>query len=171
MKKWGVIKPDEWSGSTQFSITKRLGRELRGYAYGYKTPQVFCFDATYLLLVQFRAENREHIKNSSCPVDCMVVPRLSTKPDRCTIRQAFYRAATQGLRCYLAKLAPPVTIGGYPRRFQYFSGRPVWESAQGMLDTHPQNFSRVRSGSLCMEVGPWRSARLGYDILEGCVII
>jgi hypothetical protein len=112
------------------------------YAYRYGNPLIFCYDGHCLLILQFQAESRDDIKKASCPIDVMAVPRSSLEEDRCTVRDAIYRVTTQGIRRCLGLSADPLVVGGYPRGFVYYSGRPYFITAQGRHFAHPLGYQR-----------------------------
>jgi hypothetical protein len=110
------------------------------YAHKHGSPLVFCYDAKFLLLIQFQARTVNDIKSTDCSIDLMLVPRHSL--GGCTIRDAFYRFATQGIRRRLGLEADALLIQGYPRSFEYYSGRPYWTTAQGRQWNHPLGYQR-----------------------------
>ncbi|KAK4152614.1 hypothetical protein C8A00DRAFT_16102 [Chaetomidium leptoderma] len=119
----------------------KLSQELRGYADKYQCPHVFCFDGKTLVLLQFRANRLEDIREEHCPVDCWVFPRdSSTIP----LRYALYMLLVQGFRRFQGAYAQPLTVGGLaPQSRQFFDGLPVWTSADGdpVLE-HPGGYQR-----------------------------
>jgi hypothetical protein len=44
---------------------------------------------------------------------------------------ALYRLVSQGVQRCAGQFAPPLSINGYPRHHQYFSGRPMWQTQIG----------------------------------------
>jgi hypothetical protein len=72
----------------------------------------------------------------------MVVPRSSDEEGRCTIRYALYRLIIQGIRRCLGGCAPLLNLSGYPRSFEYFSGRPMWSIQGGFVWNHPLGINR-----------------------------
>ncbi|KAF5564823.1 hypothetical protein FPHYL_4522 [Fusarium phyllophilum] len=73
--KRNLIDPQQWqSGSITRSGQRSLSQELRGYASKYQCPQVFCFDGSRLILLQFRAYRIDDIMSDTCPIDCWVIP-------------------------------------------------------------------------------------------------
>lgn len=95
------------------------------YAYKYSCPQVFCFDNSYLLLLQFRAQTVSDIKDPDCKVDCWVLPRENLEGT--PLRYALYRLLAQGFRRCQGLHAMDVSINGVrPYMRHFFSGMPVW---------------------------------------------
>ncbi|KAK4642585.1 hypothetical protein QC761_0086040 [Podospora bellae-mahoneyi] len=172
MKQPFVIKELEWTtGQAPSTLTQRLQREMRGYAYHYRCPQVFVFDSVHLLVVQFRARDREDIKSPGCPVDCCVIPRHPKYQDQCTIQYALYRLAWRGWMRLSATLANggslPVSIGGINRVYEKWSGRPMWEVALGAYEFGQPNgyrrqFIRDQTGGFWVWVDNDRNI-LTYD--------
>ncbi|KAK4203786.1 hypothetical protein QBC40DRAFT_166515 [Triangularia verruculosa] len=159
LKQPAVIIPEEWTTNRNPSTTtQRLQREMRGYAYHYQCPQVFVFDSVHLLLLQFRAQNRDQIRNEACHVDCCVIPRYYISEDQCTIQYALYRLAWRGWARLSATLAGQnstrmplaVALDGIPRAYEWWSGTPLWETAHGRYEfVHPNGWKRqfVRQGT------------------------
>ncbi|KAF5022085.1 hypothetical protein F66182_5860 [Fusarium sp. NRRL 66182] len=82
--KRNLIAPEVWQGADlSRSGQSKLSQELRGYAHKYECPQVFCFDGKTLVLLQFRADKADDIKEENCPIDCWVIP---VKGSSCSIR-------------------------------------------------------------------------------------
>lgn len=98
------------------------------------------FDGKYLLVLVFLAEDgRNQIMNANCRVHCLIFPL-----DSSVLLYAFFRLATMGLRRCQAASAPPVAIGGYTRRFQWWSGNPMWVDVNdGKHANHPGGFTRA----------------------------
>ncbi|RSL99753.1 hypothetical protein CEP52_009560 [Fusarium oligoseptatum] len=119
----------------------KLSQELRGYACKYECPQVFCFDGSTLLILQFRALRAKDLEDERCWVDCWVLPRATSS---CTLRYALYRLLAQGWRRYQAEFSTPsFTIGGLtPCSREFFTGRPIWEGEGGCFPTHPGGYQR-----------------------------
>lgn len=138
LKQHGVIEPDEWNGGKEKSnMTQRLGKEIRGYAYLYDCPQVFVYDSVHLLMVQFHAKNKEGIRSVNCTIDVCCVPRSSADPNMCTARYGLYRLVWRGWIRLIATKAenPAVSLGGFTREFEYWSGRPFWRDE---VDRHKE---------------------------------
>ncbi|QDS77975.1 hypothetical protein FKW77_001927 [Venturia effusa] len=132
LKNRGIIRRARWYGVQAAAGTEaRLGKELRGYATKYRTPQMYCYDGSNLLIVQFRAQTEADIQDEACPIDCMVIPRSSEVDDHCSMRMALYRLVSQGIRRCLALYAPQLAIGACRREWEYFSGCPYWRSNVG----------------------------------------
>ncbi|RSL61279.1 hypothetical protein CEP54_006328 [Fusarium duplospermum] len=119
----------------------KLSRELRGYACKYECPQVFCFDGSTLLILQFRALRAKDLEDERCWVDCWVLPRATSS---CTLRYALYRLLAQGWRRYQAEFSTPsFTVGGLtPCSREFFTGRPIWEGEGGSFPAHPGGYRR-----------------------------
>ena len=113
------------------------------YAYHYSCPQTFCYDGINLLILRFRARSRDDIKQ--CPVDCWVVPSVSTDTTS-SIRYAFYRLLSEGFHRAISHSLghPMVTIGQYQRYFEWFSGKPCWVDNNGnVYEIPPAGYTRV----------------------------
>lgn len=114
-KKPSAIEYDEWLGRyIPTPLTVALQKDIRGYvikssfslqsgayqqkryAYHYDCPQVFIYDSIYLVIVQFKALNREEIKHPQCSIDCWVIPRQLLKRHQCTIQYGLYQLAWRG---------------------------------------------------------------------------
>ncbi|KAL2255464.1 hypothetical protein VTK26DRAFT_3346 [Humicola hyalothermophila] len=124
------------------SAQKELSQELRGYADKYQCPpQVFCFDGSALLLLQFRAINAEDIREPDCAVDCWVLPRASSN---IPLRYALYVLLAQGFRRYQgACAAQALSVGGLTPRFRlFYNGLPVWRAEDRNLLEHPGGYQR-----------------------------
>ncbi|KAL2693749.1 hypothetical protein Neosp_000312 [[Neocosmospora] mangrovei] len=119
----------------------KLSQELRGYVCKYECPQVFCFDGSTLLILQFRALRAEDLEDERCWVDCWVLPRATSS---CTLRYALYRLLAQGWRRYQAEFSTPsFTVGGLtPCSREFFTGRPIWEGEEGSFPSHPGGYRR-----------------------------
>ena len=105
---------------------------------------MFCFDGATLLLLQFRANTLEDIKDARCPIDCWVFPASSSKVP---LRYALYRLLVQGFRRFQGLCALPISIGGLaPIGRQLFDGLPVWRSevdgAEVAVFDHPGGYQR-----------------------------
>ncbi|KAL8296459.1 hypothetical protein RB597_005850 [Gaeumannomyces tritici] len=135
--KRNLIDPEEWMAGSLTS-SKNLSKELRGYAYKYKCPQIFCFDGEVLLLLQFRAGNVEEIKSKHCPVDCWVIPRQSA-PGSCTMREGLHRLLVQGFRRVQSLAAVPnLLVNGHaPQYREFYLGRPVFAHNGALSYEHP----------------------------------
>ncbi len=86
-----------------------------------------------LLVIRFRANARDEIRNANCPVDCWMIPISCNKlpnpgaqegPNnrRVTLLYVFYLVTREGLARARANTAPQVSLGGYQRDFRYFDG-------------------------------------------------
>ncbi|KAM0436743.1 hypothetical protein ACHAPT_002454 [Fusarium lateritium] len=119
----------------------KLSQELRGYACKYECPQVFCFDGSTLLVLQFRAQRVQDLQDDRCSVDCWVLPRATSS---CTLRYALYRLLAQGWRRYQAEFAGPTfTVGGLaPRSREFFTGQPIWGVEGDAFRAHPGGYQR-----------------------------
>lgn len=115
---------------------------------------MFVYDSVCLLLIQFRAKDREAIKSESCQIDTWLVPRhrhLNNNPNagsNATMRQAFYNLIHRGWIRQIGQLSQrqPVSIGGFTREFEYWSGRPVWRNSANLREkhyNHPQGYHRL----------------------------
>ncbi|KAL2015109.1 hypothetical protein VTK56DRAFT_6309 [Thermocarpiscus australiensis] len=158
LKQPYVIIPEEWSEKPPGDITRRLQRQMRGYAHRYKCPQVFVFDSVHLLILQFRAASRDEIKSQECDVDCCIIPREELFPGlQCTIQYALYRLAWRGWMRLSATLAGQnsarkpldVAVDGIPRVYEWWSGRPAWRVAGRYQFGHPNGWKRqfIRDGT------------------------
>ncbi|TID15114.1 hypothetical protein E6O75_ATG08367 [Venturia nashicola] len=135
LKNRNLIRRARWAGEERpGDIERRLGQELRGYGAKYKTPQMYCYDGSYLLIVQFRAATAADILDANYPINYIVIPRSSEIEGHCSIRKAKYRLLAHRVRRCLGLIAPPLTIGAYRREFQYFSGLPYWRSHAGIFE-------------------------------------
>lgn len=145
LKKPGVIQPAQWRGAPRSAGTRRLGREIRGYAYMYNTPLVYIYDGRCFLIVVFKGSGREKIKAADCPVECVVLPRRSDDELHCTIRYALYRLVWRGWMRQAQTHGLPVQYGNYRREYQWWSGRPVWINLQNgeRVYGHPAGLTRV----------------------------
>ncbi|KAL1861753.1 hypothetical protein VTK73DRAFT_6929 [Phialemonium thermophilum] len=150
--KRNLISAKEWQGgdiSTR-GPQKKLSQELRGYAFKYQCPQVFCFDGQTLLILQFRASKLSMITDEDCPVDCWVLPRTTSY---CTLRYGLYRLLCQGWRrCQGMSAAGQLHVGGLQEHSrEFFSGRPVWKVDGVRTVSHPGGYQRsvdAATGSL-----------------------
>ncbi|KAL2754542.1 hypothetical protein ACRALDRAFT_1063345 [Sodiomyces alcalophilus JCM 7366] len=117
-------------------ICKRLGKEMRGYAFKYDCPQVFVFDSRYLLIFQFRAKEGDKIQSADCEVDTWLIPRSRRDGDQSSMRWAFYNMVWRGWMRLVGQLsaAIPVQLGSYRREIEYWSGRPVWRNVHDRRD-------------------------------------
>ncbi|KEZ42855.1 hypothetical protein SAPIO_CDS5283 [Scedosporium apiospermum] len=125
--KRNLIRNRQWQdGNLESSAQKSLSRELRGYAYKYSCPQIFCFDGEYLVLLQFRAMSVNDIKSQDCKVDCWVIPRVND--GGVTLRYALYRFLVQGFRRFQGMIAYPVRLRDIPPyKREWYNGRPLWK--------------------------------------------
>jgi hypothetical protein len=96
------------------------------YAWQYNCPQVFCYDGAQMLIVRFRANNRDDIK--TCNGDLFVISNIAGA-DGIPIRYALYRLMVDGLRRLMAATALAVMIPPYTRHFDWFNGEPYWTAA------------------------------------------
>ncbi|KAL4925818.1 uncharacterized protein BDV17DRAFT_294089 [Aspergillus undulatus] len=173
MKRPGVIVPHEWLGPEHGGRipgrnTRALQLQLRGYAYQYKCPQVFLYDSVHLLILQFRARTREDIRSRDCIIDCWIIPRAE---EYCTFQYALYRLAWRGWVRLSAtldggnrdeRLELEVTIDRMDRRYEYWSGRPIWEVTPGRYEyVHPNGWQRQWMQNQQQNNGYWFWARPG----------
>lgn len=95
--KRNLIRSSIWQTGTVSvrSSQTKLSQELRGYAYKYACPQIYCFDGPTLLLLQFRATTRDQMLDPECPVDCWVLPLENTMA---SFREGLYMLLNQGFR-------------------------------------------------------------------------
>ncbi|EWZ77924.1 hypothetical protein FOXG_21397 [Fusarium oxysporum f. sp. lycopersici 4287] len=147
--KRNLLDPNEWgSGSINKGGQRKLSQELRGYASKYKCPQVFCFDGSNLVLLQFRAHRVEGIKNEDCEIDSWMIP---VKNSSCSLRYALYRLLAQGWRRCQGEVAAVTgfTVGGLaPCSREYYTGVPIWKAANGQRQkSHPLGYQRTVDGS------------------------
>ncbi|KAM7210611.1 hypothetical protein V8F06_014001, partial [Rhypophila decipiens] len=91
-----LVSRREWQSGKLMPSQQGFSRELRGYAYLYRCPQVFCFDNSTFLMLQFRAAKLDAIRDPDCTVDCWVFP--GKNPNGIPLRFAFYRLLVQGFR-------------------------------------------------------------------------
>jgi hypothetical protein len=95
------------------------------------------------LIVQFKARDKEEIKDRRCIIDCCILPRASVDPHACTARYGLYRLIWRGWM-RMAGIGDPVSLGGLDREFRYWSGTPCWSvpgSQQKFLE-HPDAYQR-----------------------------
>ncbi|KAH6622675.1 hypothetical protein F5144DRAFT_336230 [Chaetomium tenue] len=144
--KRNLLRNDWWQKGDLGSAPgqAKLSKELRGYADKSQCPQVFCFDGATLLLLQFRANRPEDIKDARRPVDCWALPTSSSKAP---LRYALYRLLVQGFRRFQGMCAMPISVGGLtPLGRQFFNGLPVWKSevdgAEVAVVDHPGGYQR-----------------------------
>lgn len=148
LKPWGVIQKDEWSGAkTMGTVTKRLGQEMRGYAYKYDCPQVFVYDSRHLLIFQFHATTREDIRSQDCLIDTWVIPRSSQSHGvNITMREALDTLLRCGWMRVVGQLSrrSNIQIGEWMQEFEYWSGRPRWRhcSLNSIRLSHPDGYRR-----------------------------
>ncbi|KAK4096894.1 hypothetical protein N658DRAFT_501069 [Parathielavia hyrcaniae] len=158
LKQPFVIIPSEWTPSQRGwvdnpgDMTKRLQREMRGYAHRYKCPQVFVFDSVHLVILQFRAASKDQIQDQDCHVDICIIPREKLFQEQCTIQYALYRLAWRGWMRLSATSATQegskrktvtVAVDGIPRAYEWWSGKPFWEVAPGRYQFgHPNGWKR-----------------------------
>ena len=107
-----------------------------------------------LLVIRFRANARDEIRNANCPVDCWMIPISCNKlPNpgaqeglnnrRVTLLYVFYLIFREGLGRARASTAPQVSLGGYQRDFRYFDGKPIWTApGQPPVWDHPIGYER-----------------------------
>ncbi|GAB1320242.1 hypothetical protein MFIFM68171_10452 [Madurella fahalii] len=145
--KRNTINAREWQMGTLKSVTQqRLGQELRGYADKYECPQIFCFDGSTLLMLQFRADYKSKIKDAKCEVDCWVIPRENE--GGCTLRYCLYRLLVQGFRKCQGLRSYEVCLGGLRPSFrQFYSGRLVWNTDGRDSGYHPPGYATVMDNS------------------------
>ncbi|KAK5999104.1 hypothetical protein PT974_01493 [Cladobotryum mycophilum] len=158
--KQNVIDVGEWLVGSLFTYRQRqLSRELREYAYAYDCPQVFCFDGKSFLMLQFRVDSPEFIKDPDCPVDCWVFPRDNV--GGCAIRYAFYRLMAQGLRRYQSFWPLLRYLADVPIHSRvFFNGQPIWRVGRYITQENPDGYVRQvdrNTGSFYWKyVGPWQ---------------
>ncbi|ROT34609.1 hypothetical protein SODALDRAFT_346870 [Sodiomyces alkalinus F11] len=119
------------AGEEMRDISKRLGKEIRGYAFKYDCPQ-----------------ERDKIKSADYEVDTWLIPRSRRDGDQSTMRWAFYNMVWRGWMRLVGQLsaAIPVQLGSYRREFEYWSGRPVWRNVHDRRDkrySHPDGYQRI----------------------------
>lgn len=122
-----------------------------------RCPQVFLFDSLTLVIVQFRASQLDDILDPYCHIDCCVIPRAAGHfPDQCTMQYALYRLAWRGLvrlcatldyaedkQGELVRAQTSLTINGYKREYDYFTGSPYWLDLHGArYKHHPHGYER-----------------------------
>jgi hypothetical protein len=112
------------------------------YAFHYKCPQVFCYDGLKLLILRFKAKDRNDIK--TCKPDVFVIPNIAT--DGPPIRYALYRLITDGLHRVMAQNPLDVIIGVYERKFDWYNGRPYWMAGGLRYDTIPGVTRQISQG-------------------------
>ncbi|OAL56124.1 hypothetical protein IQ07DRAFT_583517 [Pyrenochaeta sp. DS3sAY3a] len=122
LKAPGTID-SSWGSPPLSSGATRLARELCGYAYHCRCPQVFCYDGVTLLVLRFNARNREDIKG--CIADAFLIPNVIYQGS-IALRYALYRLIAEGVRRELAAAAPQVHDGAYVRYFAWYNGRHYW---------------------------------------------
>ena len=77
------------------------------------------------------------LEEEDCPVDCWVLPRLTSTA---TFREALYRLLVQGFRRCQGLHAPSeLTLAGLKSYREFFSGRPIWRANGGAWERelHP----------------------------------
>ncbi|PZD28772.1 hypothetical protein A1F97_10500, partial [Pyrenophora tritici-repentis] len=156
----GIID-SEWSPAGQTTKSRNLSRELRGYAYHYKCPQVFCYDGVRMLIVRLRANDREDIKR--CNGDMFVIPIIAG-PGGIPIRYALYRLMVDGLHRIMAATAPPVMILPYTRRFYWFSGECYWVDGS---NTKYSSVPGVVRMPIQQQTGKWQWAWMNQSVFAG----
>lgn len=124
----------------------------------YNCPQVFVFDSQSLVIVQFRARSREHIKSQSCRIDCCVIPRETNRNivNQCTMQYALYRLAWRGWVRLCATLdterlstgeriraSTELVIGRKTREPKWWSGEPEWLDEHGRPCPGPRGYART----------------------------
>ncbi|KAG4254570.1 hypothetical protein FPRO03_06910 [Fusarium proliferatum] len=139
--KRNLLEEDWQDGTIVSASQKRLSQELRGYAYKYRYPQVFCFDGSLLILLQFRAYRLESLKDEACPVDCWTIP---IEGSSCSLRYGLYRLLAQGWRRCQGEFAVPFTVGGFvPCSREFYTGLPIWEIDGRRQRSHPAGYQRA----------------------------
>ncbi|KAI8683105.1 hypothetical protein NCS56_00434400 [Fusarium sp. Ph1] len=94
-----------------------------------------------LLILQFRAQTANEIRDENCEVGCWILP-LNTSI--CTFRYALYRLMVQGLRRCQVGTPGPLTVGGLTETHRkFFSVQPIWSLNGNPSYTHPGGYSRV----------------------------
>ncbi|OAA64474.1 hypothetical protein SPI_03121 [Niveomyces insectorum RCEF 264] len=138
--KRNLIRGPQWQAGSLDSSQRALSRELRGYAYLYECPQVFCFDHATLLLLQFRAGTVEQLKQN-CEVDCWVFPRENLNGT--SLRYALYRLLAQGFRrCQGLHRVSPVFDGQLADGVVLYSGMPYWRIGNNFT-VAPAGYTRM----------------------------
>ncbi|KAF5252257.1 hypothetical protein FANTH_2813 [Fusarium anthophilum] len=139
--KRNLLEEDWQDGTIVSASQKKLSQELRGYAYKYRCPQVFCFDGSLLILLQFRAYRLESLKDEACPVDCWTIP---IEGSSCSLWYGLYRLLAQGWRRCQGEFASPFTVGGFvPCSREFYTGLPIWEINGGRQNSHPTGYQRA----------------------------
>ncbi|KKK18880.1 hypothetical protein P175DRAFT_0125885 [Aspergillus ochraceoroseus IBT 24754] len=152
MKKPRSLIIAEWVGEARpGAVTQLLMKEIRAYAHLYQCPQAFYYDSKYLLLIQFRALSADEIRSENCLIDICAIPRESLHQLQCTMQYGLYRltwrgwvrlSATQSSTNHQDRLvASRVNLRsshGMVRRYEFYSGLPVWMGRDGSEDfSHP----------------------------------
>ncbi|KAJ2893603.1 hypothetical protein MKZ38_008426 [Zalerion maritima] len=152
-----LLVPHEWQQGTLRPPQQGFSRELRGYAYLYRCPQIFCFDNSTFLMLQFRATTAESIRDPDCAVDCWVFPRDNF--NGLPLRWALYRLLVQGFRrCQGIWSLTPSLYNTISDRREFYNGRPLWRIG-GQLYNKPWGH--------CRRVDPFYGAFYWTDA-EGC---
>ncbi|KAK4135909.1 hypothetical protein BT67DRAFT_376551, partial [Trichocladium antarcticum] len=94
----------------------------------------------YLLILVFHAQTVQHIRQQNCEVTGLLF-----KSNCETLRYGLFRAVTHQIRRTQAAAAPPVTLGGYARRFNWKSGDSYWENGNEQHGAHPGGYIRMFS--------------------------
>ncbi|RTE81367.1 hypothetical protein BHE90_004158 [Fusarium euwallaceae] len=140
--KRGLLRAEDWqAGNVKLILQSKLSRELRGYAYLYECPHIFCFDNYTFIMLQFRAKTRDDIKDAKCVVDCWVFPRDNFHGT--PLRYALYRLLVQGFRRCQGLRALDVSLFGVrPSRREFYNGRPLWNLPDGLTHSRPWGHTR-----------------------------
>lgn len=144
--------------------------------------------------MQFRASNHEDIASEDCPIDCCVIPRKIDPyvVNQTTMQYALYRLAWRGWVRLCATLESKtsggqlirarksLTLHGYTRKYEYWSGRPVWvDDRNRQYVDHPRGYRREfdyrkrrrQNGAIVTEgYWIWRCGRDVYDDTLNCFI-
>ncbi|KJR81584.1 uncharacterized protein SPSK_00843 [Sporothrix schenckii 1099-18] len=138
--KRNIIRRVAWQEGNLDSVQSQFSRELRGYAHKYNCPQIFCFDNTTFLMLQFRISKPEDIL-TNCTVDCWVFPRDNVGGT--PIRYAFYRLLVQGFRRVqgMRRFNTPIN-NTLAESCTFFSGKPHWRLADGTSTSSPFGCTR-----------------------------
>lgn len=109
------------------------------------------FDSDHLLIVQIRAGSREQLKNPNTRVDYCVIPHNLDLSNEITMQSGLYLLAWRGwMRLSATMEARTKDVEGYihlelegsNRVYEYWSGRPMWETAERYSVEHPKGWRR-----------------------------
>jgi hypothetical protein len=114
------------------------------YAYKYRCPQIFCFDGSLLVLLQFKAYRLEDLKDEACPVDCWAIP---IEGSSCSLRYGLHRFLAQGWRRCQGEFAAHFSVGGLtPYSREFYIGLPIWKIDGRKQKSHPAGYRRAVHG-------------------------